>query len=472
MGGGVIMGSFFKGSTLYREDENGDYLKVNDLIPVNHWKLQEASGTDVNDSGDNPLTLTNSNAVVDQTGKIDKAYSFNGTTAYLRVEAPLPNDSQGAFCARIKTATTEENTTIGCLTDTSEAGQLYGFQTRNTGFIGFVGLNSGFTTNALYGNTQINDDNWHFVVVQSTGSAYELYVDGVAETITIQAGNNDGRWFNSSSDFDTTLIGALERSGTQEGFFDGLIEDVRYYDRALTEQEIMAIYNEGEGTYSQSFVRSYPTRKPPVNHWKLQEEYGTDVNDSMDNSRLTNINATVNQAGKIGKCYDFDGSGQRLRTTAQPTGLIGSLSFLANIDSFDNRAIITSSDEASTNYYWSIRFVSGNIIQILTREGASSYTTEGTTSLSTGVWYHFVVVSLGDSYKVYINSTEETLTGDNDGKWFGDISNRDNFVIGAFQRTSVSGGFDGRVEDIRLYDYALSRQEIDNIYNSGRGLLL
>jgi len=463
------MTSFFKGNTLYRQDSNDNYLKVNDIIPVNHWKLQEASGTDVNDGGSNPETLTNSNATVNQTGKISKAYDFNGTTARLAT-SNVRTDAVGSYSAWIyrEGDGSFQSLYSSCRTNSN----TYSFNiaiTTDNKFALFIRENTVLsyltTTNTVTQNT------WVHLAVTSDGSTSKLYINGVEETVIVVAGSNNGSWLGDVTSRVNTNIGRTERQDITD-YFDGSMEDVRLYDYPLSEQEIATIYNAGNGTLSNSLLKVYPTVAEPIHHWKLQEESGTDVNDSMNNSILTNINATVNQAGKIGKCYDFDGSGQRLRSTYTPAGTEGTLCFWANIDAFDSGAIITSSDESTTDYYWSIRFVPSNIIQILAREGVSSYAAEGTTSLSTGVWYHFAVVSLDDSYKVYINGTEETLTGDNDGKWFGDISNRDNFVIGAFQRTSVSGGFDGRAEDVRLYDYALSEQEIKNLYNNGKGLLL
>jgi len=74
---------------------------------------------------------------------------------------------------------------------------------------------------------------WHHVVaVYGGGTSVTFYIDGVAQTLTIPAGA-----LNTASG--TAYIGY---SGGQN-IFQGDIDDLRLYNRALSAAEVMALYD-------------------------------------------------------------------------------------------------------------------------------------------------------------------------------------------------------------------------------------
>ena len=76
------------------------------------------------------------------------------------------------------------------------------------------------------------------MVRDNTNTLYRLYIDGV-EVDTTAILNASGSLDNSEN----LLIGAVnEPSGTPTRFMDGLIDDVRVYDRAPTADEIAEIH--------------------------------------------------------------------------------------------------------------------------------------------------------------------------------------------------------------------------------------
>jgi hypothetical protein len=77
----------------------------------------------------------------------------------------------------------------------------------------------------LLSQTAITDGNWHRVGFVRMGSARILYVDDLEvarDTIPDLEGSENGHYIGAGS--------ALE----SVGFFSGLIDDVRIYDRAIT----------------------------------------------------------------------------------------------------------------------------------------------------------------------------------------------------------------------------------------------
>ncbi|APF20287.1 Sulphatase-modifying factor protein [Caldithrix abyssi DSM 13497] len=80
------------------------------------------------------------------------------------------------------------------------------------------------------------------------------------------------------------------------------------------------------------------------------------------------------------------------------------------------------------------------------------------TELELNQWYHICAVNDGNAGKIYINAVEdtsETITS-----WGGEIVN---FFIGA--TSGGSGGFVGRIDELKLFNKALSQSEINELAN-------
>ena len=107
--------------------------------------------------------------------------------------------------------------------------------------------------------TSVNDDIWHFVVAVRDGSddKIKLYIDGSLEsasgakalnspiTTNIRAIGNERRWVQDST------------ATADKRWFNGIIDEVRIYNRALTADEIKA----GESRTFQYTIRSRDTGK-------------------------------------------------------------------------------------------------------------------------------------------------------------------------------------------------------------------
>jgi len=91
---------------------------------------------------------------------------------------------------------------------------------------------------AVTGSTPINDGKWHHIVVVRDESTNEnrLYVDGVKED---WATHDYGAGFDAT----TTLgMGYMAYHGTPDYYYDGLLDEIALYSRALSETEIKTHY--------------------------------------------------------------------------------------------------------------------------------------------------------------------------------------------------------------------------------------
>lgn len=201
------------------------------------------------------------------------------------------------------------------------------------------------------------------------------------------------------------------------------------------------------------------------------------LNGNIDNQGLSNIdtvnlNATSNTAGKIGRCYYFNGTNARIyANSVDLSNTEMSCCCWAKFESLDNN-----------NYPYLISLGDGGTgvtqqIGIFVYKSDKKVTicgngTEMKTSyvVTTNVWYHFCMIYTGTVSKLYINGNE-VYSGTSAGK----PTKRSGFCIGA-RASSASGAgagitypMQGWMNDVRVYDHALSPREIKEI---SKGLVL
>ncbi|MDH5610089.1 MAG: PKD domain-containing protein, partial [Cyclobacteriaceae bacterium] len=87
-----------------------------------------------------------------------------------------------------------------------------------------------------YVTTSITPNTWTHLVLIREGATTKYYVDNVLEYSSVSDGN--GSTLNPVPDF---IIGSGRM--TQDQFFNGKIDDIRVFNRALNEQEIHALYS-------------------------------------------------------------------------------------------------------------------------------------------------------------------------------------------------------------------------------------
>jgi hypothetical protein len=188
-------------------------------------------------------TVYGATLTVDRFGNKDNAYNFNGLDSYIEVSDHITlRPTIISISAWIKT-----NLNVGCVigkTNYSDAkNEQYAL---NIDFRSQLGTHFGIKQKSecvsgvgwIYcGKDKKVDDNlWHNITVTFDGSSMKLYVEGILEKTTTLFNNRIdeciggklqiGRWWSSDS-----------------MYFKGLIDDIRIYNRALTQEEITYIAN-------------------------------------------------------------------------------------------------------------------------------------------------------------------------------------------------------------------------------------
>jgi len=207
---------------------------------VGYWKFDEGSGStayDASGKGNNG-TWNGTQAGTSgyySAGKVGPyAGYFDGSTDFVNVL----NSSSVAITGSIAIATWF----ISGLATTTPQAFVSRWGSSNSYVLdwnhGSVSQKLGFFTagpGTISTSTTAGDNNWHQAVAIYNGSALNLYLDGAL--VHNQAGSG------SISDNSGNLRIGKDGTGLGPAFFNGLIDDIRIYNRALSAAEIQAIYN-------------------------------------------------------------------------------------------------------------------------------------------------------------------------------------------------------------------------------------
>lgn len=184
-------------------------------------------------------------------------------------------------------------------------------------------------------------------------------------------------------------------------------------------------------------------------------------NDGNINGATTGVSG-ANQTYTTGEAYSFDGSDDDVELPEQLLSDGSSMSvafwFDANTLGSDDRIMSIS---PSHEFLANIGRSGTDKIGVRWRDGDNNATDYDFRTISTNTWYHYVFTFNSTSGDItgYIDATEEfSETG------VGSTPDTTNSVIG---QRGGNGFYDGRVDDVRLYDKPLSSTEVSNLYNTG-----
>jgi hypothetical protein len=220
---------------------------------VGYWKFDEGNGTFVKDwSYDNDGTIYNGSlscanppnsdgcpAWID--GKFGRALSFDGIDDFVEIGYDeLIGVENGDFVleAWIKGTHSQKDEKIYVLTLQDDFGFIvsFGLDSESLGMWYRFTDNSGGT---FYLGHDVLDGTWHHVVVKRSGNNYYFYDNGIFIDSSTQTKD-------LKSQKTVRTIGGWDATS---GNFNGTIDEVRIYNRALSEEEIKENYNARASNY-------------------------------------------------------------------------------------------------------------------------------------------------------------------------------------------------------------------------------
>jgi hypothetical protein len=215
--------------------------KAADPDLVGYWKFDETSGATAQDATGNGNDGTLNGDPQWVPGKLGGALEFDGDGDYVDIgDDPIFNITgqitvacwikveqftiswQAIFTMgddswRLQRQTTTDNLCWACTGVTGTPGDWW-----------------------LYGDANVNDGEWHHAAGVYDGSKYYLYVDGELDA------SKDTSGTMSISSYPVFIGANAQQSGRE---FQGLIDDVRVYKRALSDVEILGVMSGGGAEY-------------------------------------------------------------------------------------------------------------------------------------------------------------------------------------------------------------------------------
>jgi hypothetical protein len=453
--------------------------------PVAHWKMDEGSWTndcstdtvfDSSGNGNDGDACPNSTGPTGGVaGRFGNAGYFDGVDDYIKIGmGELIAQDTITISAWIKPTVYHSQAMIYMQNDEDIGHMTHAFQLRIDGSLAYDNWSP--SGGLVASNDTVPLNQWTHVSLVRNDDDVTFYINGIGSG----GGTGDAR--ASSADIDYTLIGGRYRLGAPEMVFEGYIDDVRIYNYARSQQQIIQDMNAGHPAPG-SPVGS------PVMHLKFDEGYGDTANDSSPQGNNGDIGGSADTCpgeaqcpsivseGKIGRALDFDGNNDRVIVTdSDSMDLKGALTLSAwiypkNTDS-DSDAIIGKQLSSWTSPYY---------VYNITRDASEqqyklcvSFTDDSrecvrtTSTITTDNWYHLTGTFDGSNLKMYLNGTLEATETADPTKTMRE--NNENINIGRTQ--SNRNYFQGMIDEVKAYNFALTEDQVRAEYNFGKSQVL
>ena len=432
---------------------------------VGYWPFNgnanDASGN-ANNGTNNGATLT-----TDRLGNVNSAYSFNGSSNYINVNSS----------SSLNTANMNQLSISGWFNNIS-SGSGGGFVVRlgnqnlTTGGIGYeVYTNAGnlnvnnwwLNQNPHYSDSKpIQNNQWYFFVIvyDFVNNVSSFYVNGTlvnSTTATLYKSTNP--------------ILNIGRNTNIGSYFNGLIDDIGIWNRALSQQEIsdmynqVPIYSDNCNAVSGSLVNGLVAYYPFCGN--ANDQSGHEYNGTVNGATLT-----TDRFGNANAAYNFNGINNFISTTCP--GVLGtnsrSISFWFNSTSNNtNETVFTDYGGSNCGQGFACTLFPQN------KPGAdnSCSTISSNNSSSLNSWnFYTVTYSSTDgtnitNCKLYINGVLQTTT-QNTTQYPINTTNVVNMVFGSSRLYNSIQYFQGKLDDIGIWNRALTTSEVTQLYNQNQ----
>jgi hypothetical protein len=471
---------------------------------VGWWKLDDGAGTSATDSSGNAITLTTQNSPTWTTGgKINGALKFDGSTQYADIADPPALRIGGSFTlsAWVNFAALPTSGLYANLIDKEATGgtnyQLTVDNNFTTAGLGWI-LNYNSTgccdNRVVKYTTPINTATWYHVVAvyDSVAQTESLYVNGAFGASASVAGfppESNGGPFN---------IGVQHNGGFWGGYLNATLDDVRVYNRALSASEVSTLAAagvEGDMMYNNDYhlyqfcdgtnwIAMGPTgaggnlSNGLVGWWKLDQSSSPSLDSSGNGySGTWNNSPTYTASGKINGALTFSNASENYLNMGNTTAMNGlaAITVSAWIKASSSGANLPETHVVDKSICDG-SITSGPFELGLNLESISSERAEfavypvgvgaivsgyGTSNVDDGNWHFLLGEYDGSTASIWVDGVEQ-----NSSAVSGTLTSTSTFmdIGGACGSASPGMIFNGTIDDVRVYNRALSAAEILELY--------
>src|SRR6056300_664489 len=375
-------------------------------------------------------------------GKIGTAADFNGSSSVI------------THASRLGLGTNPTHSVSLWVNFAGTSNQnLYGFGDTTTAYV-HSGIQVDSSLSRIYNdnngsadlltNYSFSTGQWYHIVLtyDSSTSGMVLYVDGpqiATGTITLNI---------TSSAF---RIG--RRPGYNNNYVDGKIEQFRVFNKALSSSEVTTLYGEPSNPSSASTTDIF------------DDGSGVALYKFKEGAKDTGgVNGYIGAGGVFNGSSSYTTINSTSTTPFDASSEDFSISAWINVSSFQNDACIISKwGPTSTNqsYFFGFNGSADNTkLIVYEKSGSTTHVINSTsTTITTGSWFHVAYVRNSTQTIIYINGVAETFSNTNTIN----SGNSQPIIVGR-QEGYPSTSFNGKIDQMRLFNKALSSSEITTLY--------
>jgi len=334
-------------------------------------------------------------------------------------------------------------------------------------------------------------DVWYFITAVRDGNDFGIYVNGISLGTTTDVVSQK----NINSDLQ------IGNSGYGADYLSGTLDEVAIYNRALGADEINTNYQNGlqgkgycealaqpvcgnniietgeqcddgnaadgdgcSSTCQIEIISECPSGM--VSYWKFDDALGATAFDAFGINNGTLVNDPVWTAGQVGGALSFDGVDDYVKVLDSPS--LNSLSqftmegwFYIN-DISDYRRILFRPGQYA--YHIAFLFNPSGTVRFGSEASDGSYSElNSATAVTAGNWVHVAIIHDGSTKKIYINGIQDANTESQSGFNNNVISD----ISLGMEEGNQAQQFYGKMDEIAIYDRALSASEIQQQYQNG-----
>jgi len=315
--------------------------------------------------------------------------------------------------------------------------------------------------NCKYINRTLKNFAFHHIAVTRTGTSVTVYLDGTLDSVfKIEQPLPPARGLNISS---------------RGQSFNGLLDDLKFYNRVLSAEEIQAEYQKGAKSHADQSYAQAPQEQGLVAHWDFDEGQGNVLQDKSGNGNDGKIHGAEWVKTGNGYALKFDGVDDYVDCGNGPSlDITGPISleawvYLESAPKKNEAGIVG-------------KFYTSYTLNYSTNGRCYWYRTSGghfcrTLPLETGSWHHLV-----GTMGIFHGATPKTsfMKLYVDGKLVGKreyklktVNKGKNFLMGCMVHDPATQNpglrsishFHGMIDEVRVYNRALSEMEIARNYN-------
>ncbi len=429
---------------------------------VGYWKLDDGSGTSASDASVNGNAGTLTNGPTWTTGQIGSAVSFDGTNDYIGASSSSAFTDLSRFTACTWVNPIDNGSSFPGVVNTFNVGLTSGWDLYLiNGYTGGHGIGTSFKGTSSSGYIEANRavvpfSQWTHVCASQDGDSttnMRLYVNG-SPTSADSSGNATGR----QSDAGNQL--SVGRYPDASDYYSGQLDEVRIYSRVLSADEVAQLYRLSAPTGTDTGLVGYWS----FNGQDMAATTAYDRSGAGNTGTLTNSPTKV--IGKLGQGVSLDGTDDYVAVSglfSSPANI--TVAGWAKLNSADTSGatLISLGDKVAID----LDSTSPGGLTGFYYDGTTWNQTSNLTYYAGTGWHHYAYTfdDTANTQVLYVDGTAvKTTSYTNSISYTGGAGTR----IGMEGQGNTSNNFNGLIDEVRVYNRALSAAEVQALYNSGR----